>query len=269
MFDPAGPDGTDEFIEIFNLSEFEEVNLTGWKVGDSVDNDRIEDAGKGLILRPRQYAVILDGDYWESAQSYHSIIPDEALVLTIEGSTLGSGGLSNNRAETVVLFDAEDQIIFQYTYTLGNISGHSDEKIDLDKPDVPENWADSAVLNGTPGFQNSVFGRHLSVSPVLFISPNPFSPDEDGFEDEVEIAYILPINTASVNLRIYDVKGRLIRTLLGAYMSGSHGFVLWDGKDNDGRTARIGIYIVCIEGLDSREGVVVTAKSTVVLAGRL
>ena len=44
----------------------------------------------------------------------------------------------------------------QYTYVLGNDQGFSDEKIDLEGLNSPDNWADTKSSFGTPGAPNSV-----------------------------------------------------------------------------------------------------------------
>lgn len=156
MFDPIGPESSDEFVEIFNLSETESVDLSGYTVSDGSGEDLLKDAGEGMILRPQQYGVILDPDYFGQSTSYNSRIPEEALMLTIEGSTLGSAGLSNSKSETVSLIDPSGKVLEAYTYSLGNPPGHSDERIDFTLPNTPDNWEDSRILLGTPGAPNSV-----------------------------------------------------------------------------------------------------------------
>ncbi len=48
---------------------------------------------------------------------------------------------------------------------------------------------------------------------------------------------------APVDLRIFDLSGRLVRTLLsGSQPAGTHR-VLWDGRDGDGRDAPSGVYL--------------------------
>jgi len=155
MFDPSGSEISDEFVELVNVSQEDTIDLLGWRLGDGSGEDGLKDAGRGLRLYPDQYAVILDPDYFGQSTSYESLIPAEALVLTVEGNTLGSGGLTNTRAETIAIFDPAGRTVDQYAYHTGNKSGHSDERIDLIKTGGPENWADSEVFSGTPGFRNS------------------------------------------------------------------------------------------------------------------
>jgi hypothetical protein len=64
--------------------------------------------------------------------------------------------------------------------------------------------------------------------------PNPFNP-------ATEIRYLVPA-AGRVSLRIYDVSGRLIRTLFaGSQEAGSH-LATWDGLDAGRRSVPSGIY---------------------------
>ena len=65
--------------------------------------------------------------------------------------------------------------------------------------------------------------------------PNPFNPFTN-------IEFYLDIND-NIQLNIYDIQGRKIKTLLSEFLlSGSH-IVRWDGKENYGLDAPSGIYI--------------------------
>ena len=69
--------------------------------------------------------------------------------------------------------------------------------------------------------------------------PNPFAP-------ETLISYAIGRDTR-VSLQVYDVKGRLVRTLVsGEEEAGTHS-VRWDGRDARGREAAPGIYLYRLE----------------------
>jgi len=546
MYDPAGSEFHEEFIEIFNLSSTHSVDLKGWRFSDGSDSDLIVAVDRGLILQPGQFAVILDASYFDNSTAYDEIIPTDALILTIDNNTFGSAGLSNSTAETVSLSNAAGEVVSQYTYTLGNVPGHSDEKIVLEGSNVPDNWKDSTVLlgtpgapnsvtpaqydlavfaedivfspeipepgeslairanvhnlgvlaanqftvqffldadrdtmaeageelatpqpfagvltsgdstsfaldvsapasgthllfvtvefaededldnnvaakpllvsfpeqsiriteimysplseqaewfeilntgsqevalnrwfisdpdtaelvplnteltvppngyfvlaqdstlldgfapppasfavvngfpslantfdsvilydltghvidrvdydeswggdrgfslekinpnlasndrtnwttsvaarGGTPGEQNSVFAAIVPSETVLSVAPNPFSPDGDGRDDFAVITYELPLTTAAVNIKIYDIRGRLIRFLVNNMASGARNSVIWDGRDNSGEVARVGIYVIFLQALNAEAGVVKTAKQSLILARQL
>ncbi len=164
MFDPAGPENADEFVELFNASPSDTVRLEGWSLGDGTGSDPLSDAGAGMSLGPRGYAVVLDPDYFASSAAYDSLIPETALVLSVAGATLGSAGLSNSKPETVTLYTPDGRIEDAVSYSTGNVPGHSDERIDRDGPGSPENWADSRFLLGSPGFRNSVTRLTLNLA---------------------------------------------------------------------------------------------------------
>lgn len=157
MFDPAGPEASDEFVEIYNPGS-EPVDLSGWQIGDGAGFDFLaETPGSGLILQAQQYAIILDSDYFaDSSTTYNALIPPEALILAIDGTTLGSAGLSNSTAEVVMLINAAQDTVQRYLYSLGNTPGYSDEKIELNEDNSPANWGDSRGLHGTPGARNTL-----------------------------------------------------------------------------------------------------------------
>jgi flagellar hook assembly protein FlgD len=88
-------------------------------------------------------------------------------------------------------------------------------------------------------------------------------------EDFTVIHSELPTEVATISLRIYDVKGRLIRYLVNNEPSGAQREVVWNGYDDEGQKARMGIYIVLLEGLNENGGSVYSAKGVVVLATKL
>jgi FlgD Ig-like domain len=65
--------------------------------------------------------------------------------------------------------------------------------------------------------------------------PNPFNP-------ATMISYDVPAGGATMTLRIYDVSGRLVRTLVdGRRLAGTHNAV-WDGRNDAGAPVSSGIY---------------------------
>ncbi|MFH1278331.1 MAG: FlgD immunoglobulin-like domain containing protein [Candidatus Eisenbacteria bacterium] len=72
--------------------------------------------------------------------------------------------------------------------------------------------------------------------------PNPFNPvTKVSFELE---------RPSHLSLRVYDPKGRLVRTLLDGQREAGAGEALWDGRDERGRTLSSGVYFVRLEAGD-------------------
>lgn len=86
----------------------------------------------------------------------------------------------------------------------------------------------------------SVADRASDTVPDRFVLyqnyPNPFNP-------ETTIRYIVAENTHRVNLVIYDVLGKVVRTLVDEAKSVGEHNIQWDGKDDLGRSVASGIYI--------------------------
>ena len=59
----------------------------------------------------------------------------------------------------------------------------------------------------------------------------------------LRFSYHLP-HAAVVDLAVYDVRGRLVRRLLVEGRQAGRGEIDWDGRDEDGRPAASGVYLV-------------------------
>jgi hypothetical protein len=70
--------------------------------------------------------------------------------------------------------------------------------------------------------------------------PNPFNP-------LTNISFRVEQDTR-VNLRIYDVHGRLVRTLVDEMMAAGPKRVTWDGRDDLGRSMASGAYYLRLQG---------------------
>jgi hypothetical protein len=75
--------------------------------------------------------------------------------------------------------------------------------------------------------------------------PNPF-------DRSTEIVFRLP-ETARVAVRIHDVTGRVVRTLVDRSMAAGESRVTWDGRTDDGLVAGSGIYFYSFQANDHRE----------------
>jgi hypothetical protein len=78
------------------------------------------------------------------------------------------------------------------------------------------------------------------LSRLLRNYPNPFNP-------RTRIEFNLP-RDAQVSLRVYDVAGRLVRTLVDGYLAGGRRTIDWDGKGDNGVTLASGTYFLKLDG---------------------
>jgi len=179
MFNPAGDESTGEWIEIYNPGD-SAVSLSGWRIAIGSGRQALQlppGAHPGEAswrLAPGAYALIRDLPYWAAGSPGDSTAGPDSVPLFAASLTLP------NTTETAVrLVNPAGEILSEYTYTVDNPEGFSDEKILPAGPDSPENWTNSAARSGTPGRRNSVTprDRDLQIVPGPTWLPRPAVPD--------------------------------------------------------------------------------------------
>ena len=103
--------------------------------------------------------------------------------------------------------------------------------------------------------------EELSLLPQQYVSasnyPNPFNPSTD-------IQFELP-RAGFVAIRIYDLVGRLVRTLVNEQMLADSHSILWLGLNQAGHKVAAGVYLYQIEFTDAADNrMVLTKKMTLV-----
>jgi hypothetical protein len=275
MFEPL--QGQNEWIEFYHRGSAP-IDIARWKF-----SDRPTASGTNSFLITNNSTVIQPGDFVIVAadstifnQFSYLASPSQSTHLFILNRVSGFG--LNNDGDDVVLRDPLGRTIDSVSYSaswhhpdISDTKGRSLERInpDLESNDH-RNWSTSPnAAGGTPGRPNGIYTTVLPTSASVSAHPNPFSPDGDGFEDFCVISYNLPLTTAIIRISIFDIKGRMLRTLADCELSGSHGEVIWDGLDNSKQRVRIGVYVVFLEGIDGQGGILATDKTIVVVATKL
>ena len=275
MFDPMS--GQNEWLELFNRSN-QSIDPAHWTFSDKptlsgINSFEIHD--QPSAIKSGEYMVVAaDSSIFKLFQNLSK--PDSTTHICILNRP---GGFSfNNDGDIVILKDLTGQTIDSVAYLQSwhhpdvvDTKGRSLERINpnIDSND-PRNWSTCTnIFGGTPGKANSIFTVSVKSNALISISPNPFSPDGDGYEDFCVIRYNLPLMASTINIRIYDVKGRLIRTLVNGEIAGAQGDIVWNGFDDNKQRARIGVYVIFLEATDRSSGKVVTAKAVAVVARKL
>jgi hypothetical protein len=118
-------------------------------------------------------------------------------------------------ADGLTIYDISEELTFQADQVHGNLS-------------TP------VILNAA-----EVHGDDNPVVPRVFglgqNRPNPFNPTTD-------IDYDVPASGGRVSIRVYDLAGRLVRTLVDADQAPGRKTVTWYGRDDRGRSVATGMY---------------------------
>jgi len=266
LFSPA--EDNCEYVEIINPGP-DSLNIGGWSITNS---------------RGTKYTLITD--YYYLPKNSYFVAAADSIILNkypylseFPGKRImNTSGLGlENAGGIVVLKDyfgnTIDSAIYDANWENKKLQGtenRSLEKINyLSSGLIKESWASSVnSLFGTPGKENSTIASVQNRGELLSVKPNPFSPDNDGYEDVTTISYNLNKPSAQVRVKIFDSKGRLVRTIINAQQNGSSGSIIFNGFDDSGNALRMGIYIIYLEA-SCADGSTEAMKCAVVIARKL
>ena len=267
MFDPDADNS--EFLEFQNISN-DSINVGGWRIQDEKGNF-YKLSETGFVLPPNEFFLLAADSIvlqkYPKLNSFLnlSIIDESSLGFTNTGELIQLKNISGVTIDSIVYSDK------WHNKNIVNTKNKSLERINpnLDG-NLSANWSTSISVSGaTPGKQNSIFTTNKNASSSISVSPNPFSPDNDGLEDFTIINYNLSQAISQTRTKIFDSKGRLVRTLNNNQASAQMGSVVFNGLDEDGNPLRIGIYIVFLEAMNEASAVIDKLKTVVVVARKL
>ena len=250
LFNPPA-DGAD-YIELYNRSDhvinakiLYIANRNSAGATSSIKQLNDED----VLIFPSDFIVVTDN---AAAVKQQYLVKDPGAVIEI--TTMPS---YPNASGAVVLLNAMGEVLDELRYNenwhLGlvtNYKGVALERIAYDQPTQDKNNWHSAAASagyGTPTYQNSQFSVHEQLRGEVNISPGVFSPDNDGHDDFLTIAYQFPEPGYVCNITLFDVRGRSVRYLVRNGICGTKGYFRWDGLDEKNRQTGMGIYIVLTE----------------------
>ena len=251
--------GQGEWVEIYNRSGVS-IDLGGCYFSDSHVAEMLEIGS--LTLSPGDYLILAE----ESSVFLDYMVPFDAVFIVLDDFPA-----LNNNGDTLYLRNAGGEIVDMLPYPddWGNIdNGTSMERINPESVSSGiSGWMPCVDENGsTPGAQNSVyFTTEISSGVSLSAEPKIFFPEEPGMANSTSITVDLNYPSARVNIRIFDVRGRLIRFLVKNEMAGPHSEYIWDGKRDSGGYADIGMYIIHLEAISETFKGNVEAKYVVIL----
>jgi hypothetical protein len=252
---PSSP----EWVEVYNRGQAE-VDLAGWFIQKGDSSGRRMLSSRSVVLSPGGY-VVLSSDSLNPKGNYPTLMPIGGMISL------------KNEGDVVTLTDSRSAVMDQVSYrpAWGGKTGVSLERV---SPEIPSqdstNWGSCVDPAGsTPGAKNSLHVTPRAGGGQISASPNPFSPDGDGYDDRTVVTVEIPAKSALARIYIYDVTGRLVRRLLDQETIGSTRSVVWDGKSNQGEVLEMGMYVLYLEAIDALNGMLVRAKGTVVLAKKL
>jgi len=267
MYDPNKDNS--EFVEFYNLSD-KDIELGGWKFTNN-SGLLLPLASGSKILKPKEYFLlaadssVFNNYTWLNQSTNITIATKNSLALTNQSGFIKITDIYGNLI---------DSVFYKSGWNNRNILDTKNRSLERINPGInsnaSDNWSTSVAQSGaTPLKLNSIFAGNVSSNANLSFVPNPFSPDNDGFEDFCLINYNLTQPVAQIRIRVFNSKGRLVRTIKNNEASGAKGTIIFNGLDDNGNPLRIGIYIVLLEAVNNSSGILESLKGAVVVARKL
>lgn len=273
LYDPL--EGGTDYVEIYNAADYV-IDLSYLYVANAdtttmfIDNP-VHVAEKSMLMFPGEYIVLSENQ--EMVKPFYNIRSPENFV------DLADFPVLSNTEGTIALADVSQQIVDVFAYNgsmhfalLNSTDGVSLERIYFNEAtNNPSNWHSAAqeIGFGTPGYANSQYlpaGNTLENSVSL--DNDIVSPDNDGYQDILTIRYQFDEPGYTGTITIHDASGREIRTLVNNELLGTEGYFTWDGLDEKGAKARVGIHVIYIE-VFTLNGNTERMKKVCVVAARL
>ena len=163
-----------------------------------------------------------DGVTWLPLLAGYDARADEDWLTAWNFGSNGDGSLLRNRQiDLRQTFDPYETVLLRFRlYSDGYVDGWG--------------WAiDNLVIqSGASAADEAVPTARLALEQNY---PNPFNPT-------TTIAFSLPA-AGKVKLQVFDVRGRLVRTLLDEQRAAGAHTVIWNGRDQQGAAAASGMYL--------------------------
>jgi hypothetical protein len=268
---PDPKSGGVKYIELYNRSDkIADLKALHLANGDSLTgllSDEKIISAESYLLFPGSF-VLLSPSAASVGKQYYCPSPENMLDLpSLPKMDIGGG--------TLLLVSSGGLVIDRLQYTaawqfplLANTKGVSLERIDYELiTQDATNWHSASETSGfgTPGYRNSEYMKQVSGAGLSF-SNDLFSPDEDGYQDVLQINYQLNKPDYVGTLTVFDAQGRSIRSLMRNSLLGAAGSLIWDGLTENHEKARVGIYVICLEVFDATGKIDVFRKACVVAA---
>ena len=267
------PDNGAEYVELYNNSKHavdcKDVLITTRNVTGNLGTQRALYT-EHLFFYPGEYKLLTE-DTVAVQQTYINKNPGSFIQVNSMPALSNSGS-------TITLLNFRGEITDEVSYSeswhfplISNAKGVALERINFSAASQEKsNWHSAAASAGygTPGYVNSQSIADVQVKGEISVTPQVFSPDNDGNDDVLTINYSFPDAGYVCNITVFDAAGRPVRYLIRNGLCGRQGNFRWDGLDEKNEKLRIGIYVVLTE-VYNLQGKTKKFKQAVTLARRL
>lgn len=248
LFNPP-PNGAD-YVELYNRTDYDfplsDFYLVVWKNEEMGKAHRLADSG---YFRSGSLIAVTTDTAW--VRRHYPASHPERLV------QMKSMPAYNDASGTVMLCDRNGLVFDRLDYTasmhselMQNVEGVALERRSLSAAtQLDANWTSASFSSGygTPTAPNSQRQDLFFVQNEFVCEPSIFSPDGDGYCDELVLTYSMSEADMCATISIFDNQGHRIRQLVNNGLLGTSGMITWNGLDDKGLRCHRGAYILVVE----------------------
>ena len=251
-----------------NRSLTSNVTITGFNEDADEPNGRVNEPKvltTPVVNAAKTYSPAGDQDYYEVSGKPGDLIEASATAVGQDGQ--------NNMDLVMLLFDGSGELVAfnddfsglnpKVTYAVPPPSGNANSKAARKYRILVTDLPGSALAPTAPPQVRTGQGYQLSANvttPVALagrlsreIDPNTLFLENTGpnpANPTAKFLFAVPRSVGAgtnVTMRIYDVSGRMVRTLVDGFRAAGPHMVLWDGTDDRGRGVASGRYFARIQ----------------------
>ncbi|CAG4991473.1 hypothetical protein DYBT9275_00761 [Dyadobacter sp. CECT 9275] len=245
LFNPR--DNGVDFVEVYNRSA-KYISLKDWSLGNIKKGN--PDAFESLTA---QNFVMPPGSFLALSADSDVVREQYPVEVTRSFLEMERFPVYANTTGGVVLRDAQQRIAdrFDYAESMHSVLLNSVEGVSLEKADASKssqesgNWRSGSGVTGyaTPGYRNSQVYAMNEEEFVRF-QQSGVSPNGDGQDDQAVFDYQFSGAGNFCNMKIFDIQGRLVKSLLQNQSVAASGQVVWDATDNKNTVVAPGYYLL-------------------------
>jgi hypothetical protein len=247
MYAPRAPEP--EWVELYSA---EELTAGGWTIADEVKTVKLPT----FTILANGYAILT-----KDSAAFASYYPSLTGVVV----QVASFPAFNNDDDAVVIKDSSGTIIDSvHYYNSWHYHNEADNRgYSLERRSFTGASTDSLIwstpldtIKATPLAQNTL-AKPTTIEPAIDVTctPNPFSPDGDGYNDEAIIEISIPsTNEELVSAYLYDLEGHNVATVARDRRIVSKTSITFNGRNEDGKILPMGLYSLIVSSSNQALG---------------
>lgn len=240
LFNPR--EGGVDFVELLNTTDHP-INLQNFRLGNRIITTTFH------LLESKGYMAISTNK--KITLQHYPLSPEDNILQTAALPPYA------NQQGIVTLFSDQNILLDSIYYNSNMHAAHivQPKGISLERLSPTKDTFHSAstlVGGATPGYRNSTADLDIKENKV-YLQSQTFSPNDDGYEDELLIHYELIHPNYIIAVEIYNERGQLMKKLAHQNLAGTHGTLIWDGRNENGQRCIKGHYI-CYTKIFNQDG---------------